>query len=517
MIPNFEEIYSTLDVRRGGILILAKDLFVDTLKAFADWKHRKGYYVYVAGTSEIAPGGNPNQSQVYSYINNAYDTWDVPPEYVMIVGDEDNTTYTGIPDYPYGSYASDHSYSEVEGTDYLPDLFIARLSVDNLTQLRVALAKAMAYETDPYDDEDHWRRGLSVAGNVYATTPRITVLWVRSLLLEYGFTDVDTSFRWQSGDYDPYLLGYFNEGPCLISYRGWAFSSGWASPTFNTSNLNQIQNHNKLGIMASIVCGTFNFGTDECFGEKWVRMGSSPTVNKGGPAGWGSTDGGTHTRWNNPLMTGYYWGIFKENNYHFAAAAVRGKIQQYNTFPRYTNPGNSIEKYFHTYNMLGDPEISVRTRPPIYINVTHPSSIEYGINHVSVDVLDSHNDPVEGAYVTLLKEAGGEEELWVGGKTDAGGNVTMTFNAPSTGNIALTVSGRDLYPYQGTIDVIHDDIVLGYASHTIDDNSFGYSSGNDNGVANPGEILELSIDLRNFGAGQTAGGVSATLRSGGFL
>jgi hypothetical protein len=113
MIPNFDEIYSTLDVRRGGILILAKDLFVDTLEAFANWKHRKGYHVYLAPTSEIAPGGNPTQSQVYNYINNAYDTWDVPPEYVMIVGDEDNTTYTGIPDYPYGSYAyaSDHSYA----------------------------------------------------------------------------------------------------------------------------------------------------------------------------------------------------------------------------------------------------------------------------------------------------------------------------------------------------------------------------------------------------------------------
>ncbi len=514
IIPNFEDLYSTLDVRRGGILILAKDMFADTLKTFANWKHRKGYYVHVAPTTEIAPGGNPTQSQVYYYIKNAYDTWAVPPEYVMIVGDEDNTSYTGIPDYPYSYYASDHNYAEVEGTDYMPDLAIARFSVDNMSQLRVALAKAMDYETNPYmEDPHHWQRGLSVAGNVLATTPRLTVLWVRSLLLEYGFTDVDTSFRWSSGQSDPYLLGYFNEGPCFISYRGWAGSSGWYSPSFNTGNLSQIQNHNKLGIMASIVCGTCNFGSNECFGEKWFRMGSSTTSYKGGPAAWGSTDGSTHTRWNNPLMTGYYWGIFKENNYHFAPAAVRGKIQQYNTFPRYNSPGGTVEKYFHTYNMLGDPEISVRTKYPIMLTVIRPGQIDVGLNHVSVNVMDNAEHPVEGAYVTLYKESGGEEELWVAEKTDANGDATLTFSPPSTGDMMLTVSGRNLFPYQGVIEVVSGNTIVGYDSHAIDDDNSGYSSGNGDGIANPGETIELSIDLENFGTDQTATGVTAILES----
>jgi hypothetical protein len=265
--------------------------------------------------------------------------------------------------------------------------------------------------------------------------------------------------------------------------------------------------------MASIVCGTCNFEADECFGEMWIRMGVSTTSYKGGPAAWGSTDGGTHTRWNNPLMVGYYWAIFKEGVYNFAAAAVRGKIQQYNTFPRYNSPGGTVEQYFHTYNMLGDPEIPVRTRPPIYLNVTHPLSIEYGLNHVSINVLDVDGNPVEGAYVTLFKETGGEEELWAVDKTDAAGGVTLTFIPPSTGDVTLTVSGRDLFPYQGTIAVVHSDMILGYTSHVIDDNNFGYSSGNGDAVANPGEILELTISLRNFGTGQTAGGITATLES----
>ncbi len=511
MVANFDQFLSTTEVRRGGYLILAKDMFVDTLQALADWKHKKGYSVYIAPTSEIDPSGDtPTQYEVFNYIQDAYETWEVPPEYVMIVGDEDNTGYTGITDYPYSGYASDHHYSMVEGSDYMPDIFVSRYSVDNMSQLRIALAKILSYESSPnMDDPAHWLRGLSVAGNVYATTPRITVLWVRQLLLQNGFTHVDTSFRWSSGQSDPYLLGYFNSGPCFVSYRGWAGSAGWWSPTFQNSNLNQIQNHNKLGVMASIVCGTGNFSVNQCFGEMWIQMGSSPTSYKGGPAFFGTTDGGTHTRWNNPILTGFYWGILGENIYHFAAAAVRGKIRQYHTFPRYVD--SEIRKYFHTYNMLGDPELEIRTAVPEIINVSHPQSLTFGINHIQAIVTNYREQPVEGAYVTLVKGSGDDEEVFEVGRTDSYGNISFSFNASTGGTMYLTVSGRNLYPYQGTVTLTRGELAVGYESHAIDDDNSGYSSGNGDGIANPGETIELSVDLKNFSDDQTAYEISAVL------
>ncbi|UCE65246.1 MAG: T9SS type A sorting domain-containing protein, partial [Candidatus Zixiibacteriota bacterium] len=203
----------------------------------------------------------------------------------------------------------------------------------------------------------------------------------------------------------------------------------------------------------------------------------------------------------------------KENNYHFAAAAVRGKIQQFNTFPRHTSPGGTVEKYFHTYNMLGDPELSVRTKTPITLTVNRPGQIDYGLNHVSVNVTDNAEHPVEGAYVTLYKESGGEEQLWVVEKTDANGDATLTFTPPSAGDMMLTVSGRNLFPYQGVIEVVSGNKIVGYDSHAIDDDNSGYSSGNGDGIANPGETIELSIDLENFGSAQVATGVTAVLES----
>ena len=511
MISNFDQFFSTAEVKRGGYLILAKDGYVDALGELADWKRRKGYSVYIAPTSEIdSNGDSPTQSEVSTYIRNAYNNWDIPPEYVMIVGDESG--YNSIPDYPYQGYTSDHKYSTADDNDYLPDMFVSRLSVASLYQLNIALAKILDYENNPYmDDMDHWRRGLSVAGNVYASTPRITVLWVRSLMLQNGFTHVDTSFGWYSGDTDPYLLGYFNSGPCMVSYRGWAVPSGWWSPTFNTSNLNSIQNHNMLAPMASIVCGTGNFGSNECFGEKWIRMGSSTTNYKGGPTFFGSTDGSTHTRWNNPIMTGYYWGIFTEGIHHFAAAAVRGKLQQYNTFPRVNGNGGTINKYFNTYNMLGDPELEIRTAPPTIINVVHPQRLDFGENYVAVSVVDNMGGAIEGAYVSILKTVDDNEELFEISKTDENGDVYLDFDAVTAGEIRITVSGRNLFPYQGVISVEENDVAIAFDSYAIDDDNIGRSSGNGDGIANPGEILELSVNLKNFGLNQTAENILAEL------
>jgi hypothetical protein len=511
-VANFDDLYSTLDVRRGGILIIAKDAIIDTLKALANWKQRKGYHVYLTHTTQIDPGGIHNYSQIYTYINNAYDTWEVPPEYVMIVGDNSGTYV--IPDYPYNYYSSDHHYACVDGSDWIPDLAISRLSVSSLQELRIALAKTLDYESNPnMEDLNHWRYAFSSAGNIGSVTPRLTVLWVRELLLEYGFSSVDTCFAYGSTYPNPLMNTYFNNGPSIISYRGWGFTDHLGAPAYYISDLNLIPNSNKLGILASLTCGTGDFGASLCFGEHWIRMGASTTQYKGGPCFYGSTDHGTHTRWNNPIMVGYYWGMFKEDNYHFAAAAVRGKIQQYNTFPRNLGPGDSVEKYFHTYNMLGDPELSIRTKPPIMLSVIAPQTLDYGLNHIYVNVMDNTEHPVEGAYVTLYKELLGDEELWVVGQTDANGDATLAFDPPSTGEMMLTISGRDLFPYQGVVDVVSGNTIVGYDTHQIDDDNTGYSSGNGDGIANPGETIELSINLKNFGTGQTASGVTAYLES----
>ena len=508
MFSYFEEISPTAEVRRGGYRTSAKPMYIDSLKALAEWKHRKGYHVKVVSTHEIdSLDNNPSSQQIFNYIQNAYRTWDTPPEYVMIIGDQDLLTTSGVDDYPYSSYPSDHKYACVEGTDYLPELFVGRLSVDNMAEFRKAVSKIFKYERNPQMfDPQHWIRGLSIGYTWYATA-RLTTLWVRQLQLQHGFVRVDSIFG--SGD-DPRVRTYLIDGRAMVQYRGAGDQNGWWGPSFTIGDLSTMPNNQKLGVMAILTCGTGDFGY-ECLGEHWLRQGYSPDSLKGGPAYYGVTDHFTHTKWNNPIMMGYYWGIFAENNYHFASAAVRGKMQQYATFPRARN--SEVRLYFHTYNMLGDPELELRTKIPIYIVASYDDTVAFGLNHYEVNVTDSSGSPIEGAFVTLIKNGESGEEFFSVEKTDESGNAVLYYDAPTTGRMALTISGQNLIPCLANIEIIGSEIAVGADSTAIDDDAQGNSIGNGDGLTSPAETIELTVAMTNFGTGISATNVVATLES----
>jgi hypothetical protein len=511
MFSNFDEIFSTAEVRRGGFMIISKPIFIDSLKALAEWKHRKGYEVKVVSTQDIDPtDASPSTQQVYNFIRNAYQTWETPPEYIMIVGDQDNTgaNGTGVEDSPYlSTYASDHAYACVEGTDYLPELFIGRLSVDNIAEFRKAVSKIFKYERNPQMfDPQHWIRGLSI-GYMWYVTARFTTLWVRQIQLQHGFARVDTVF---GSSADPRINTYLREGRAMVQYRGAGSTDGWWGPSFYISDLSALPNNQKLGVWAILTCGTGDF-LGECLGEHWLRQGLNPDSLKGGPAYYGVSDHNTHTKWNNPIMMGYYWGIFAENNYHFASAAIRGKLQQYATFPRARS--NEVRLYFHTYNMLGDPELEIRTKIPIYIVTSYDDTVAFGLNHYEVNVTDSSGAPIAGAFVTLIKNGQSGEELFSVEKTDQFGNAILYYDAPTPGPMALTVSGQNLIPTLATVEIVDSDIAVGSDSTAIDDDLGGHSNGNADGLASPNETIELTVSLKNYGTLTGATGVVATLES----
>ena len=510
IVPNADELLAGYEPVRGGYLIITPDAFADTIAVLGRWKHLKGYDVVIATASEVDPdGSSPNMYDVKNYIQNAYDNWDVPPEYVCIVGDKDGTYY--IPDYPYSGYASDHPYSLVDGNDIHSDIMVSRMSVRSLAELRVAMIKALKFDREPYmGDLNYYLRALSSAGNVGSVTPRLTVLWVRQKLLEIGYNRVDTVFGWYSGAPGAdSITASLNRGVSIISYRGWGFSDQWGSPLYYSSEIDGLTHGWKIGICLAITCGIGNFAVNECWGEKWIRAGSV-TVPKGGPAFFGSTDWSTHTKWNNPIMVGYYWSLFREGIYNFGLAAARGKLDLFNSFP---NQYSHVEKYHHTYNTLGEPELDIRTAIPRALTVTYPSTIPVGTNMLQVHVTVDGGTPLENAYVNLLKGRGVNEEVFVGGRTDANGDITLDFNTTVADTMFVTVTGRNCYPHLGFTLVQNQPVAVGISTTVIDDDNTGNSSGNNDGGINPDESIEFAITLKNYGNSTTATNVQATLTS----
>jgi hypothetical protein len=511
MFANFDQMFSGAEVKRGGYLIICRPPLVDSLKALAMWKHQKGYTTRIVPTTEINSNGAPTAAQIFTYLQTAYHTWEVPPEYVMLVGDVDGTW--SVADYPYSNgntYPSDQHYSQVDGSDFLPDIFVSRLSVDAMSQLRIAVSKIFKYEKTPrMIDAAHWTRGFACGYNLWPGM-RYTTLWVRELALHNGFSQVDTVYG-TGPDPSPAVIAIMNTGPGMIWYRGEGGVDGWWGVGYRIAQLNAMPNNQNLGVCTPMTCGLGDFSANECFGETWIRMGFSVDSLKGGPAFYGVSDHFTNTKWNNPIMIGYFFGIFGSNIYHFAAAAVAGKLQDYRTFPQ--NRQVEVQQYFNTYNMQGDPELELRTKIPILLNVTHPDTLGFGLNYIDINVVDTAGNPINQAYVTLVKMADTTEELYSIGKTDENGNIELSFDALTPGNMTLTVSGQNLYPYQSQVHLVPLNIAVGFDSLFIDDDMSGFSRGNGDSLANPGETLELYASLKNFGDSVTANNITTNLTS----
>lgn len=108
----------------SSYLIIIPDGYESNITDLVKWKQKLGYKTTVVTLSQT---GSTNVG-IKNYLQNAYDTWENPFDYVLLIGDV--TGNIVVPSnyvegyYPPGSYdVSDHAYTLLEGDDYFPDIF----------------------------------------------------------------------------------------------------------------------------------------------------------------------------------------------------------------------------------------------------------------------------------------------------------------------------------------------------------------------------------------------------------
>jgi len=505
---------SAYSVGRGEYWVLSHGNFVSGAMQLANWKKAKGYPVRVISLSDI--GSNPSSSQIRTYLLNLYNNAAVKPDYICLVGDVDMSggyglaTYTYTNPYGFGTIDSDNFYTFLRGSDYFPEVLIGRISIDYANELTQYLAKHAGYERfPPMGDLDFYRRATVISGgeNNYFFTPRLTKLWCREMMLNHGFSAVDTIFA--SDYYEPppsAITNSLSRGVAFVNYRGYGTPDGWTSPYYTSSYLNQITNAPYFGVMHSIVCGTgdYNDVVSSCFGETWIRMN-----NKGGPGFIGNTNHDAHTKWTNAIDHGIYWGLFMAGATTLAQSQLAGKMNLFLSFPENTAPGGQVELYFNSYNVLGDPELNCWIAPPSSIAVSHPESVGIGSAGIEVVVNDINGAPIESAYVCLWKDT----EIHLLKSTDSRGKAVFAVSTAGSGQIAVTVAGKGLKPYEGVIHISERPVYCNVSSYSIDDDSIGGTYGDGNGSANPGELAGVVPVVRNFGSSTNATGVAGVISS----
>jgi Peptidase family C25/Propeptide_C25/FlgD Ig-like domain len=458
---------------------------ISKLQPLVDWRTRKGYNVYLATTAETGTSANA----IKSWIQDKYNTWDNPPEHIVLVGDAGGSI--SIPCF-YESYSSyngetDHNYVQLAGGDILADAHIGRISVSTTSELELYVHKITSYEGNPYMASTNWYRRGTVTADTSPSGPTTIqcMQWLKTKLLAHNYTAVDTIF---SGPFVSQMSSRLNQGNTAFCYRGY-----WGMSSFDTGQISNLQNGRMMPFAVILTCDTGSFASGFANSEAFMRGGLPPSTPTAGIASIGTATIGTHTRFNNCMTYGIWSSAFDEDNYEFGAMLTRGKYELFLNYGKHQL--NNVGIFSSWNNLMGDPAGEMWTGVPQDLTVTHESDFALGANSAVLEVRDGVT-PVAGAYACLWKDG----ETHVGGYTGYDGIVELPIDVTTAGDILVTVSKHNYKSYQARVDIDPVAKFVGYNNHTL--------SGDGN--ANPNEAIGMDVQVMNFGT-DTASSVTGVI------
>ena len=488
-IANFDEYRNPLIApEQGRILLIYGNTtdanFLTKLNEFVTWKRQKGYEVNVVSTAQT--GGTSNTS-IKNYIQNQYDNPETRPDYIILLGDttgsyiiptwyENYSNYNGEGDYPY---------THLAGNDTLGDVFIGRISVENLSQLATVFNKIYTYEKNINISADaaSWLNRMLLIGD--PSSSGISVIYSNKYIKEMS-SKIHPDYTYienYTSSCSSTMNSGINQGVSFFNYRGYINMSGW-SPS------ESLNNGPRLPHSVILTCGTGGFaGTSTT--ETFVRLGSE-AVPKGALTAIGMATSGTHTSFNNALSCGIFDGIFLYGMRNMGEALLNGKLYLWNVYG--TANTSYANSFAHWCNLIGDPTVEAFVGIPKGLLINAPDSIPRGCSLVDINITDLFQNPMEGVSVTLYNSV--YQNVVSKGYTDETGTVTLQIPSFIASNLLITASQHNCKPVQKTLSLNQEGSLVYFEKYIIDNGTAG-SSGNGDSFIEAGETIALNVEIKN--------------------
>ena len=443
-------------------LIIGNNMFSanEDLAEFVAWKRRLGYLVEVYYTNDVSVGSTT--TAIKSFIQGKYDAAtleDPAPTYLLFLGDREQ--FPAFSNQTGESHITDLYYATLSGNDFLPDCYYGRLSATNNQQLSNQLEKIMMYEQYSMPDPSYLGNAVLIAGTDPNWAPTHANGQVNYITNNYintenpRYTNV-MAHLYNCSSQAAQIRSEVSAGSGWTNYTAHGGDDCWADPEFTVSQVYQLQNTDKYGMMIGNCCVSGNFKISECFGEALLR------AEKKGAMGYIGASNNTY--WNedfywavgyrsnvtaNPsymaTAMGMYDKLFHTHNEDYSnwVSTIGGIMTGGNMAVQSTSSG-SKQYYWEIYHCFGDP--SVR----IYLGV--PSTMDVVASHVittNTTSYEVHAAPY--AYVALTSNG----NLLVSAFADASGDVTFSFpTSLDPGEYELVVLGQNYIPYFQNVMVI---------------------------------------------------------------
>lgn len=538
--PGAIDSYPTLERTGTGyqILIITPQSFAGQMDGLVQLYLPRGMKTQIVTTEFIASNssGTDMPEKIRNYIIQEYQQNGI--EHVVLGGDVEHVAYRGFychvqssSVYEDDDIPSDLYYSALDGNwntngnglwaeigedDLLPEISVGRLSFSNSTELAAMLNKTTLYQNQPILGE--LRNPLLAGENLYSGPDTWGSDYLELLIGTHddnGYTTTgipedhnfvrlyDEIANWSSTD----LMNTINAGRNFIHHVGHANDSyvmklsTWDITNSNFSGVNGTTHNFPVVYTHGCICGAFD--VNDCIAEKMVSIENFASAFIGNSRyGWfneGQTEGPSahlHREFTDAMFTD---SLNRAGRAHMESKAA--------TSPWVNAPGQweegALRWCFYDCNVLGDPAMAIWTDEPLPVATSFPASLTTGTSQFNVTVTSGGN-PVNGLTAALLMDG----VLYGTGTTGSDGIATVIIDPLIIvpGAAQLVISGYNCLPAYYTISFVSGNSpYVVYLSHTLND-----TQGNNNGQADFGETVSLSLTLQNIGLEQ-AENVDATI------
>ncbi|MEO0092559.1 MAG: C25 family cysteine peptidase [candidate division WOR-3 bacterium] len=489
------------------VIITDSFQFGQALQPLVFWKTKKGIRTrLVDKTIANSYPGRDFPEKLRNFIRDATENWGTI--YFLLAGDYDIVPhrncylrgYTQPPFDWYDTIPADLYFSDLDGTwdynnnnvfgeytdrvDGLPDVFVGRVCISSVKNCSTFVNKLLKYEKGEFQGQNLKLRKLFLPADLEQEAADS----IANLAPDYFF-----KAKCYPAPNGQGMVDSINSGYHLI------FELAHGSPLqiggFNNSHFASLNNQDIFPIYVAQSCLPGRFDCEkyrpewqDCFAESIMNCTNGGALSCVMNSTFGRQGSYFH-------FLDLFYSIF---NHSFGLgvnlAYAKGKY-----IPLW-------DKY--ALNLLGDPEMIVWLDTLKILNVTYPCSVRMNSQSDIPITVKSGNIPIENALVTIYKP----NVIYSRKLTDGLGMVSFPLpEILDTIPIHLTVTKRNYKPYEAVIRFYEDNsIYLTYRTHTIYD-----SLGNNNGILNPGETVEIKITVANIGD-YDAFGVSSLLRTPDF-
>lgn len=495
--------YNTGDVVPGfsdqpvKMVIITDTAFRKQLEPFIKWKTQKGYKLKVLYKGTGLAGNTYSQlKDTLTKIYNSGTVNDPPPEYLLIIGDVKRVPYYGT------GNVTDMYYGEFDGNgDYIPEMYVGRLPVEDTAQLRSVVHKIIQYEKFQFADTNKfYTNAIETAGNdagfanymngqiKYMVTNYLTAA---NKVKEYHFYYPQADLNRQKDS----IIKLINAGTSFINYTGHGDATGWLHVNIKSADIPSFKNKNMYPFVVSNACRTAEFNTSNSFGNSMVlgnEKGAIGFIGCSNDSYWDEDyywAVGPGTISANPTYEGTGLGAFDR----FFHTHNESPSEWYVTMGQINYAGNLAvsastsprkKYYWETYNVVGDPSVTPIVGKPAAFNISLPDTLPNGLKSLSLII-----EPF--AYIAVSHF----DTLWDASFASSSGSVVLDMPGLSNDSCLIVVTGQNRYPIIKTVHLYDNKKeFLNLTSTGIND-----QLANNNGRADFGEAFYLKVTISNLG------------------